>query len=122
MSTPDGTSFRFGLENEQLCVRLYTQRSDEICRVIRYDSVLIVNKDDKSNQFNFDGSMWRPSADQAHMVNISPEGVIQNDGESGPEKILSYDGTDPTNGEKMTVRADGFTKVQREKETIFQLG
>ena len=55
-----------------------------------------------------------------HVINVSSDGVMQNDEENETKKILSYDGTDPTNGEKMTVRADGFTKVQRLKETIFQ--
>ena len=99
-------------------MRLYSHNSSEICRVIRYDSVLTVDQNENSNQFNFDGSMSRISAN--HVTNVSSDGVIQNGEENETKKILSYDGTDPTNGEKMTVRADGFTKVQRLKETIFQ--
>mgnify|MGYP000499357255 CR=1 FL=1 len=125
ISTPDGIAFRFGVKNGELFVRLYLPEMEEACRLVQSDSVIRVYDSGEYQKFNFDGSMdigTHGETGDLITSHITAFGDCTRNDSDGPveEKIMSYTGTDPTNEDKMTVRADGFTTVKRETEEIYQ--
>ena len=128
ISTPDGIAFRFGVKNEELFVRLYLPDMDESCRLVQSDAVIHVYESGEYEKYNFDGSIDTGKVaenDEFVTCHITQNGectrtLVNGSTTSTDETIMSYTGTDPTNGDTMTVRADGFTTVKRETEQIYQ--